>query len=446
MEQNETKLWNDIKNPSNTNTTSAGGPQVSGHSFKNTFKRRKFAIILAIVGITLVAVIAITMILIIHDIKETRRLDETSVVLSDNLTAEFGSSVTVSNFIWHLDGSVVNDVVVDTSRLGQTEVEFEYYNIKNKKRKKRFTIDIVDTVAPVIYGQDSYTITVGYDGDLTNLMLSGDNVDDRPIREISGKYDLEKAGDYRLEYNITDASGNNASHPFTLHVVAPTVGSSGQSSSGGNEDVGMPLSEVINLYKNGNTEVGIDVSSWQGEIDWERVSSAGVDFAIIRVGYQADYGGEYILDKTFQDNISNAIAAGVPVGVYYYSCANNIDEARRQADWVISQVQDYPLELGITFDWEEWQDFNRAGMSFYTLEKVADTFLDTVESAGYNGMLYGSKNYLDLFWTHNNYSVWLAQYYNRPTYDKPFHVWQLTDAGQVPGINGYVDLNVRYTF
>lgn len=409
-------------------------------NFKDILKHRKLAIGIA----SVVMLFAVAFVIwVVHDIVETRRLDATSVVLSDNLTAEFGTDVKVSDFLWHLDGSIVDDVTVDTSQIGPVEVEFRYYNVKNKKRTYKFTVDVADTTQPVIYGQNSYTVDVGYDGDLTNLMLSGDNADDHPTREISGKYDLNKAGDYTLEYIITDASGNIARQPFTLHVVKPTASSSGQSGSSGSA-IGTPIAGIIDLYKNGNTEVGIDVSSWQGTIDWTKVRAAGVEFAIIRVGYQAEYGGEYVLDKTFQDNIAGATAAGLPVGVYYYSCADSVDEARRQAEWVLEQVGDYQLALGVAFDWEEWNDFNRAGMSFYTLQKAADTFLSTVEAAGYDGMLYGSKNYLDKFWQRNTYPVWLAQYYDHPTYSHPFQMWQLTDTGNVPGISGYVDIDVRY--
>lgn len=426
-----------------TSPTSDSNPQ--SHSArimgpKPTLRGHK--VIIGIVAVILL-LLASFFVWLIHDIIETRRLDATSVVLSDNLTAEFGSDVKASNFIWHLDGSMVDDVVVDTSSLGPTEVEFQYHNIKNKKRTQKFTIEVVDTTKPVIYGQNSYTVNLGFDGDLTNLMLSGDNADDHPTREINGKYDLQKVGDYALEYIITDASGNTARQAFTLHVVKPTNSSNDQPTSSG-DTIGTPISEVIADYKNGNTEIGIDVSSWQGKIDWEKVHAAGVEFAIIRLGYQAEYGGEYILDKTFEDNISGAIRAGLPVGVYYYSCADSIAEAQRQAEWVLEQVKDYPLGLGVAFDWEEWRDFNRAGMSFYTLQKAADTFLGTVEAAGYNGMLYGSKNYLDKFWQNNTHPVWLAQYYNRPTYSQRFVLWQLTDTGSVPGINGYVDLDVRY--
>ena len=409
---------------------------------KTTLGRRKFAIGIIFIGVLLIVGFATWL---IHDIIETRRLDATSVVLrADRATVEFGSDFHVSDFLVSLDGTLVDDIAVDTSSLGFQEVDFQYYNAKNKKRSYKFTFDVVDTTKPVIYGQNSYTVNVGYDGNLTDLMLSGDNADDHPTREISGKYDLNKAGDYALEYIITDASGNSAKQKFTLHVVKPSASSGGGSSTSSGIDAGTPFSTVIDLYKNGNTEIGVDVSSWQGKIDWEKVQAAGVEFAIIRVGYQAEYGGEYTLDQNFEDNITGALAAGLPIGVYYYSCADSVDEARRQAEWVLAQVDNRPLELGITFDWEEWNDFNRAGMSFYTLQKAADTFLSTVESAGYSGMLYGSKNYLDKFWQNNTRAVWLAQYYDRPTYSQPFHVWQLTDTGTVSGINGFVDVDVRY--
>lgn len=409
---------------------------------KTTLGRRKFAIGIIFIGVLLVIGSATWL---VHDIIETRRLDATSVVLrADRATVEFGSDFHVSDFLVSLDGTLVDDIAVDTSSLGSQEVEFQYYNAKSKKRSYKFTFDVVDTTKPVIYGQNSYTVNVGYDGDLTDLMLSGDNADDHPAREINGKYDLNKAGDYALEYIITDASGNSTKQNFTLHVVKPSASSGGGSSTSSGTDAGTPFSTVIDLYKNGNTEIGVDVSSWQGKIDWERVRAAGVEFAIIRVGYQAEYGGEYTLDQIFEDNITGALAAGLPIGVYYYSCADSVDEARRQAEWVLAQVDNRPLELGITFDWEEWNDFNRAGMSFYILQKAADTFLSTVESAGYSGMLYGSKNYLDKFWQNNTRAVWLAQYYDRPTYSQPFHVWQLTDTGTVSGINGFVDVDVRY--
>lgn len=400
-------------------------------------------LIISVVVIAVLAVIAFG-IWLVHDLLETRRLDETSVVLSNDLTAEFGSEMKISDYVWHLEGSMVNDTTIDTTQLGPITVEFQYYNSKNKKRTKQFTVNVVDTTKPTIYGQDLQVVNIGHDGVLTDLMLSGDNFDDHPTRKVNGQYDLGKAGDYALEYIVSDSSGNTTHRSFTLRVVEPIVNPGGQISTTNNTTKGTPITEIIDGYKNDNVEIGIDVSSWQGEIDWAEAKAAGVEFAMIRAGYQVEYGGEYILDKYFQKNIAGATAVGLPVGVYFYSCANSVDEANNQAKWVLEQVGDYPLELGVAFDWEEWGEFNHAGMSFYTLQKAADAFLGTIENAGYSSMLYGSKNYLERFWQRNTRPVWLAQYYDRPTYNRDFQMWQLADTGIVPGIDGYVDLDIRY--
>lgn len=146
------------------------------------YNRRRLIIIGSVVAVVL-AIVGFG-IWLIHDSIETRRLDEMSVVLSSDLTAEFGSEVKASDYIWHLDGSMANDVTIDTSKLGATTVEFQYYNIRNKKRTKQFTINVVDTTRPTIYGQNLQVVNTGYTGELTDLMLSGDNFDDHPTREI----------------------------------------------------------------------------------------------------------------------------------------------------------------------------------------------------------------------------------------------------------------------
>lgn len=233
---------------------------------------------------------------LVHDLLETRRLDEASVVLSNDLTAEFGSEMKISDYVWHLEGSMVNDTTIDTTQLGPITVEFQYYNSKNKKRTKQFTVNVVDTTKPTIYGQNLQVVNIGHDGVLIDLMLSGDNFDDHPTREVNGQYDLGKAGDYALEYIVSDSSGNTTHRSFTLRVVEPIVNPGGQISTTNNTTKGTPITEIIDGYKSDNVEIGIDVSSWQGEIDWAEAKAAGVEFAMIRAGYQVEYGGEYILD------------------------------------------------------------------------------------------------------------------------------------------------------
>ncbi len=410
--------------------------EANTHTKLDTIRQHKVAIIFTILGILLAAF----SIWLIFDAIDTRRVDAEAVTLKDTLIIEFNQPVKASDFIANLNGEYITDPEIDTTQLGRAIVRFEYFNLKHKKRHLDFDIEVIDTTAPIIYGQNAYSVPVGYEGDLVNLMLSGDNIDDHPTRTIIGEYDVNRAGAYPLQYAITDSSGNQALHNFVLNVISPNS----SPSTSATEITRLPIANIIRDYKTDQTRVGIDVSSWQGEINWQEVRDAGVEFAFIRLGYQVDFGSEYKLDPKFEDNIRGALHVGLPVGVYFYSCADSVGEAKRQAEWILRQVGNYKLELGIAFDWEEWSDFNRANMSFYTLEKTANTFLETVEAAGYNGLLYGSKNYLTRFWQNNTYAVWLAQYYHRPTYEKPFQFWQLSDSGVVPGINGPVDLDIWY--
>lgn len=397
---------------------------------------------LVIFGTIFIVIIGIFVgLLIAHDIAENRRLDATSVTLKDTdyLTVPFGTKVKVSDFLEHLNGSIVDDFDIDTEALGPQEVTFEYINIKNRRRKNTFNITVADVTPPRIYGQSNYTVTRGYEGDLTALMLSGDDLDDHPIREIIGEYNLDKIGNYPLEYRITDASGNSTSHFFTLSVVEPNPGSG--ASTPPSSTTGTPVAKIIQQHKTKDTKIGIDVSSWQGDIDWNAVKNNGVEFALIRVGY--GYEDQCFLDQKFQANIAGAIAAGLPVGVYFYSYAASTDEARNQATWVHEQIQDYPVELGVVFDWEDWSDFNQYGISFRTLNQIAQAFLDTTANNGHKATLYGSKYYLERFWQPTA-PVWLAQYYDTATYIGEYWLWQLTDSGKVDGISGNVDVDIMY--
>lgn len=380
--------------------------------------------------------------LIAHDVAENRRLDATSVTLksADYLTIPFGMDAKVSDFIENLEGSMVNDFVISTDTLGEQEVTFEYINIKNRRRKYHFTITVADVTPPRIFGKSYYTVTKGSDPDLTNLMLSGDDLDDRPIREIIGEYDLNQSGNYNLEYRITDASGNSTSQPFTLAVVEPKPENSATTPPS-STPTGTPITKIIQQHKTAQTKIGIDVSSWQGNIDWAAVKAAGVEFAVLRLGY--GYDENYVIDKTFQDNITGATAAGLPVGVYFYSYADSVARAKAQAEWVYGQIKDYQLKLGVAFDWEDWGDFNQYGMSFHTLNQVARTFLDFFAGKGYFVSLYGSKYYLERFWE-PTHPVWVAQYYDQNTYSDDYWLWQLTDSGQVNGITGLVDVDIMY--
>lgn len=394
-------------------------------------------IYLLVIALLTAAMLTLTAIAIAHNIAEGRRLDAESVALRENLTIGYGEDAHVSDFLTHLNGILVADPAIDTSELGRREITFDYINVQNHRRRVDFAVEVIDTTPPVIYATPALTLPVGSTARLTDILLSVDDLDDHPTREIVGDYDLNRIGTYALTYRVTDASGNTAEQLLLLRVVAPT-----ENTSPTPRPDPLSIAEVIAQHKTADTAVGIDVSSWQGEIDWPAVKAAGVEFAFVRIGYQAGYGGELVLDRYFEANISGAEAVGLPVGVYLYSAATSVDEARAQAAWVAERLAPYTATLGVAFDWESWSDFNLAGVSLRTLNRSAEVFLDYFATRGYRTFLYGSKNYLDRFWRLDTHETWLAQYYDRPTYTGDWTLWQLGDYGRVDGIAGDVDLDL----
>lgn len=186
---------------------------------------------------------------------------------------------------------------------------------------------------------------------------------------------------------------------------------------------------------------GIDVSEHQGMIDWEKVKSDGVQFAMLRCGY-----GRYESQKDarFEQNYADAKAAGVPVGAYLFSYAVDDDMALREAENCLSLIKGKRFEYPITYDVEL---SSQAKLGKQKLTKMVDTFCNRVESEGYYVSLYTSlnfvRNYLDTDKL-KRYDLWLAQWSEELSYTDGVGMWQYSSAGSVDGINGYVDLNKAY--
>lgn len=330
---------------------------------------------------------------------------------------------------------------IDTNDLGKKEYEV-YYEVNDKKYVYKYSIDVIDNEAPIVFSGTNKTVNVGYTGELCNLITYGDNYTGDVKCEITGEYDLNKIGTYKLVYILSDSSNNQKEVNVTLNVVKP---SSGGSNSNSNNTPKTEFSDILKKYKDDKTEIGIDVSKWQGDIDFEKVKNAGASFVMMRIGVQSEVKGELSIDRYFSQNIKNAKEAGLKVGVYLYSIATSNAEAIRHANWVIKTLDGEELDLPIVFDWENWSKWNSYKISFYDINSIANNFMITIKNNGYDGMLYSSKFYLETIWTNKlNFPVWLAHYTNKTNYEGKFKIWQLCNNGRIDGINGDVDIDIMY--
>lgn len=362
------------------------------------------------------------------------------VKLSEKLEANFADTLRVSSFIESINGKIVDDYVIDTDKLGKKTINFEFVNEDGIKIKYSYVIDVVDKEAPLIWLGKSYNVTKGSEDYLLDKIMCGDNYDNNPKCYIEGEYNLDEVGSYKLVFKAEDSNGNKAEKKFTLNVNEPKKGGSNSNT----EKVTTDFSQIVKDYKNDDTQIGIDVSKWQGDIDFSKLKASGVEFVIIRVGSSNGLNGENFVDSKFIQNVKNANAVGIPVGIYFYSYASTIDRAISDAKWIVEQIKDYKVDLPIAFDWENWGSFNKFDVSFFGLTNIAKGFMDTIKDAGYDAMLYSSKTYLENIWLPTSYPVWLAHYTKNTNYTGDYSFWQICSNGRVDGISGDVDINIRY--
>ena len=195
------------------------------------------------------------------------------------------------------------------------------------------------------------------------------------------------------------------------------------------------------------TEIrGIDVSKWQGEIDWKKVKAAGIKFAMIRLGYGSSKGDACGLDGYFEKNVKNAIAAGIDIGCYFYSYATSVAAAKKEAAYVIQVLQKYKgvFAYPVAFDLE---DKTQQGLGKQVLTDMVIAFGDAIEKAGFYCSLYSNlswmKSYLDADRV-KRFDLWLAHWTDKTNYAGAYGMWQNSSSGKVNGINGNVDTDFAY--
>ena len=183
----------------------------------------------------------------------------------------------------------------------------------------------------------------------------------------------------------------------------------------------------------------IDVSTWNGNIDWDKVYKSGVRYAMIRSSFGIENPNQ--IDNKFVRNIENAIKVGIKCGIYHYSYARSVAEAKKEADFCLKTIKNYKIDLPVAFDIE---DSSQTNLGKDTLTSIVIAFCDRIKSAGYRPMLYCNPNWLCNYLHKdkliNKYDIWLANWgVSAPSYNCA--IWQYSENGSVPGISGSVDMN-----
>ena len=194
---------------------------------------------------------------------------------------------------------------------------------------------------------------------------------------------------------------------------------------------------------------GIDVSKFQGDIDWQKVADSCVKYAMIRLGLRGYETGKLVTDENFKANVEGATAAGIDVGVYFFTQAINPAEAREEAEYVLNEIAPYNITYPVAIDVEDlYNDKARSyNQSKESRTECAIAFMDAIKDAGYNPAIYGNLNTFTKLVEVNKlgeYDKWFALYDTQIYFPYEITVWQYSDKGRIDGIEGDVDLNITF--
>lgn len=384
-------------------------------------------------------VIIITILFLSSCNKPVKITEDVLKINSSNF--EYGEIVKLSDILSNKD-IVYEDFDMDTTNIGENKIYIKYVK-DDIAYKEEIVYTVSDTTPPLLWLAGTISVPIDYSGDVLDKIICADNYDVKPKCSIIGDYDFSTEGTFPLKIEATDSHGNSSSDEFTLKVYEPKPKDNTETPK--EEKIITKIEDVIAKHKNENTMIGIDVSRWQGEIDWEKVKNSGVEFAIIRLGGQTGFNkDDYYIDSQFENNIQGALANDIKVGLYFYSYAISASDGKKQAKFIIDNIKKYNVEMPIAYDWENYSHWNELEISLFDLRNAAYSFEKYLEKHGYTPIHYGSKNYLSAFWDPIIYDTWLAHYVDKTTYDGNYKMWQICDNGQVDGINADVDIDIYY--
>ena len=273
---------------------------------------------------------------------------------------------------------------------------------------------------------------------------------DRDVElKITGEVDINTVGDYPIQMTINDDAGNSKTIDVTVKVYTkkptPTkkpVSSSSKSSTSNTTKKKYNFSDLKDKYATGNSYIGIDVSKYQGNIDFNKVKDAGCHFVILRMAIYNN--GKFGIDSKFEENYKKTKAAGLLIGVYYYSVDNTEKLMKEHCAELAKALKGKEIDFPVAYDFEKWKGFQKLNMNSSDLNNMFYLFCSEMESYGYEAMIYANPYFLRNWFKPCNKKIWLADWKTQPSYAGTFYFWQFSATGKIPGINANVDVNIYY--
>ncbi len=299
-----------------------------------------------------------------------------------------------------------------------------------------------DTTAPMFLNlPEKVSIEVGSEFDINRHIGFIDDCDSDVECIVEGDIDTSETGTYSIEITLVDDAGNTKSGSMDVMVYQPSSGGGG-GGGGSDEHTTLAYSDFMDRYPDPDIAYGIDVSRYQGDIDFEKIKAAGCEFVMLRAMIYNN--GELGEDRKFEEYYADAKAAGLLIGVYYYSTDCNIEELREHSDELLSVLEGKELDLPVAFDWESWSHFQKYKMSIVDINNLFYEFAGIMEANGYSTILYASKYYLEIIWEPAGYDVWLAHYVKQTSYEGDYTMWQTGSIGRIDGCDEDVDTDILF--
>lgn len=348
------------------------------------------------------------------------------------------------------NGTYSASVAINKHKDSGTYYAYTYVTLKNSSKKlvQKKTFNVTGISAKSVtfsyLNNENGSVQVNVSGVTSPAAI--EKVEIRAYTSKNGTDDLVKSeavninGVYKKNISVADHKYETGKYKVQVYITD----SRGIVKQLSTKTIELNCSET---YKSKTTFSGIDVSKFQGNIDWNRVKAAGIDFVIIRVGYRGYQYGTIAEDPYFETNIKGALAAGIDVGVYFFSQAVTEKEAQQEAQWTLQKIAPYKITYPVVIDTEYVAGGRANSMNAAQRTKVVNAFCTEVKKSGYTPMIYANKSWLEnnlIMSSLNQYDVWLARYAATPEYTGPFKIWQYSSKGTVDGITGYVDRNIGY--